>query len=254
MVKPRLALPALLLALVAVQPVTAIPVSKSIQHWECVPIARSLSGIQIRGDAHTWWGQAAGRYKRGNQPRRGAVLAFKPYGAMELGHVAAVSRIVDDRTVLVTHSNWSPINGRRGQIEQNVRVVDVSDENDWSRVRVWFAPSQDLGTTAWPTHGFIYPDGRAPMRLPESASPTPQTVALAKVKADPAPAPVTSGKAPKLGYASVIYSRPGTARAVSKAPVKLANSVAAKTGSGLSGLAASLDKAASVELKSRKRI
>ncbi len=253
MFKPRLALPALCLALVAVQPVTAIPVSQKLQHWECVPVARSLSGIQIRGDAHTWWGQAAGRYKRGNEPRRGAVLAFKPYGAMELGHVAAVSRVVDDRTVLVTHSNWSPINGRRGQIEQNVRVVDVSDRNDWSRVRVWFAPSQDLGTTAWPTHGFIYPEGKAPMRLPDSAMPAPAAPQLARPKVEPPMAATREGKAPRLGYANVIYTRPCTSRAVAKAPVKLVNSVAAKTGTGLSGLAASLDKAASAELKARKR-
>jgi surface antigen len=252
MFKPRLALPALLLALVAVQPVIAIPVSQKLQHWECVPVARSLSGIQIRGDAHTWWGQAAGRYKRGNEPKRGAVLAFKPYGAMELGHVAAVSRVIDDRNILVTHSNWSPINGRRGQIEQNVRVVDVSDQNDWSRVRVWFAPTQDLGTTAWPTHGFIYPEGKAPMRLPDSATPAPAAPQLARPKAEPPMAVAREGKVPRLGYANVIYTRPGTSRAVAKAPVRLVSSVAAKTGSGLSGLAASLDKAASAELKAHK--
>jgi hypothetical protein len=39
---------------------------------------------------------------------------------------------------------------------------------------------------------------------------------------------------------------------VAKAPVRLVSSVAAKTGSGLSGLAASLDKAASAELKAHK--
>ena len=148
----------------------AIPIAEKPSpqpYWQCVPIARSLSGIQIRGDAYTWWSQAEGRYDRGKTPKRGAVLAFKPYGSMTLGHVAAVSRVIDDRTILVTHSNWSPINGERGQIERDVKVVDVSDEGDWSRVRVWFAPSQALGTTAWPVHGFIYPDGKAPMRLPE---------------------------------------------------------------------------------------
>ncbi len=150
-------------------PASALPLSSSstaTKHWECVPIARSLSGIQIRGDAHTWWGQADGRYRRGDTPKRGAVLAFKPHGAMALGHVAAVSKVIDDRTILVTHSNWSRINGVRGQIERDVRVIDVSDRGDWSRVRVWYAPTQDLGTTEWPVHGFIYPDGKAPMQLP----------------------------------------------------------------------------------------
>ena len=130
-------------------------------HVECVPIARAQSGIAIYGDAHTWWGQASGRYTRGNMPKKGAVLAFKPHGAMTLGHVAAVSKIVDDRTILVTHANWSLINGRRGQVEHDVRMIDVSEDGDWSQVRVWYAPLADLGTTHWPVHGFIYPsDGR----------------------------------------------------------------------------------------------
>ncbi len=167
-------------------PASALPLSNSalaIKHWECVPIARSLSGIQIRGDAHTWWGQADGRYRRGNEPRRGAVLAFKPHGAMALGHVAAVSKVIDQRTILVTHSNWSRINGVRGQIERDVRVIDVSDDGDWSRVRVWYAPLGDLGTTQWPVHGFIYPDGKAPMSLPSGGD-------ISKAKFETLDAPV----------------------------------------------------------------
>ena len=124
---------------------------------QCVPYARQVSGIQIRGDAWTWWGQAEGKYVRGTRPKVGAVMAFRPYGKMELGHVAAVSRIVDSRTVLLRHANWSPINGRRGQIEDNVTAVDVSPDNGWSEVRVWFAPVEGLGGTHWPVQGFIYP-------------------------------------------------------------------------------------------------
>ncbi len=126
-------------------------------YLQCVPYARQLTGINIYGDAHTWWGQAEGRYARGYKPRVGAVLALRPYSGSRLGHVAAVSKIVDSRTLLVRHSNWSPINGRRGQIEDNVKVVDVSPDNDWSAVRVWYAPLQDLGGTHWPVQGFIYP-------------------------------------------------------------------------------------------------
>lgn len=168
----RALLSALFFAPVAAAPVWAIPLPEPAArlHWECVPFARAVSGIQIFGDAYLWWNQADGRYKRGNKPRIGAVLSFIPHGRMELGHVATVSRIIDDRTVLVTHANWSPINGRRGQIERDVEVVDVSDDGDWTAVRVWFAPSQALGTTAWPTHGFIYPaksanTGKAEPRL-----------------------------------------------------------------------------------------
>ena len=127
-----------------------------LPYIQCVPYARQVSGIQIRGDAHTWWNQASGRYARGTQPRVGAVMSFRPYGAMQLGHVAAVSKVIDDRTVLLRHANWSPIDGRRGQMEDNVRAVDVSPAGDWSEVRVWYAPLGGLGTTHWPVDGFIY--------------------------------------------------------------------------------------------------
>jgi surface antigen len=111
-------------------------------HLECVPYARQITGIRIFGDAHTWWNQA--------------VMAFRPHGNSRLGHVAAVSRIIDSRTVLLRHANWSRVNGRRGQIENDVRAIDVSPDNDWSEVRVWYAPIQGLGTTRWPLAGFIY--------------------------------------------------------------------------------------------------
>lgn len=126
-------------------------------YLQCVPYARQVSGIQIYGDAHTWWDQAEGRYGRGYKPKVGAVMAFQPNGNSRLGHVAAVSKVIDSRTVLIRHANWSPINGRRGQIEDNVRAVDVSSNNDWSAVRVWYGPSQALGSTQWPLAGFIYP-------------------------------------------------------------------------------------------------
>ena len=128
-------------------------------YLQCVPYARRVSGIGIYGDAHTWWGQAAGHYQRGASPRVGAVMAFAPHGKMLLGHVAAVSKIVDSRTVLLRHANWSLIGGRRGQIEDNVRAIDVSAAGDWSEVRVWFAPIGGLGSTHWPVTGFIYPAG-----------------------------------------------------------------------------------------------
>lgn len=134
------------------------PQRDAMPYLQCVPYARAVSGIQIYGDALTWWEQAEGRYAKGRKPKPGAVMSFAPSGRMELGHVAAVSRVIDSRTVLLRHANWSPIDGRRGQIEDDVRAVDVSEANDWSHVRVWFAPIGNLGTTAWPVNGFIYPD------------------------------------------------------------------------------------------------
>ena len=139
-------------------------------YLQCVPYARTVSGIQIRGDAWTWWGQAEGRYARGFAPKVGAVMALRPHGNSHLGHVAAVSRIIDDRTILIRHANWSPINGRRGQIEDNVRVIDVSPENNWSEVRVWYAPIQAIGGSIWPVQGFIYP-GKPPKLTPTGPAP-----------------------------------------------------------------------------------
>ena len=136
-------------------------------YLQCVPYARGATGIRIYGDAHTWWGQAEGRYKRGSRPKPGAVMAFRPQANMRLGHVAVVSRIVDSRTVLVRHANWSPINGQRGRVERDVKAVDVSPGNDWSSVRVWYDPLGGLGTAHWPLQGFIYnegPSAKAPAR------------------------------------------------------------------------------------------
>lgn len=129
---------------------------------QCVPYARETSGVEIFGNARTWWGQAAGRYERGYTPKVGAVMAFKPTRGMPIGHVATVSQIVSDREVLISHANWSRINGRRGQIERNVRAIDVSEAGDWSKVRVWYAPLKDLGTSTYPLFGFIYGGKAAP--------------------------------------------------------------------------------------------
>lgn len=139
-------------------------------YLQCVPFARAESGVEIRGNAKTWWSQAAGTYERGDEPRQGAVMAFAGTRGMPMGHVAVVKKIVNDREILIDHANWSPINGRRGQIERDVRVVDVSDAGDWSMVRVWYAPIGDLGLRANPVQGFIYSDG-APAEAPSFKAP-----------------------------------------------------------------------------------
>lgn len=130
-------------------------------YWQCVPFARLMSGIQIFGDAWTWWSQAAGRYQTGYVPKAGAVLCFRPNGRMRLGHVAVVSQVLTDRVIQITHANWSLIDGDRGHVERNVTVVDVSPRGDWSEVKVWNDPSGNLGTTTYPTYGFIYQDPAA---------------------------------------------------------------------------------------------
>jgi surface antigen len=140
--------------------IMATPAAALYEGLQCVPYARALTGVEIRGDAHTWWGQAAGRYDRGSAPRVGAVMSFKSHGSMRLGHIAAVRKMIDNRTVLVSHANWSTIGGQRGHIEENVRVIDVSPNNNWSQVRVWYAATQSMGTTQYPLNGFIYPGNR----------------------------------------------------------------------------------------------
>lgn len=136
--------------------VTALPAAAST-YLQCVPFARAASGIDIRGNARDWWAAAEGRYERGQTPRVGAVMHFSGTRAMPIGHVAVVAAIVSDRELLIDHANWSPINGRRGQIERGVRAVDVSANGDWSSVRIWYAPIGDLGLRANPVSGFIYP-------------------------------------------------------------------------------------------------
>jgi surface antigen len=167
----------------------AAPTLAQEPYWQCARFAREFSGIEIRGDAWTWWSQAEGRYARGNRPQVGAVMSFTPNGPMRLGHVATVTRVLGDREVAVTHANWSPINGTRGQIERDVLIRDVSENNDWSQVRVWYAPIADLGATAWPVDGFIYPAD-----TPKFAEPTLQL----------ASAQMPMRVAPRLSYANVM--------------------------------------------------
>ena len=149
-------------SLAAVLVLCMSPVAASADaFWQCVPFARLVSGIQIFGDAHTWWQQAAGKYATGFTPKTGAVLCFKPTGRMRLGHVAVVSQVLTDRIIQITHANWSIIDGGRGQVEKNVTVIDVSAQGDWSEVKVWYDPSRDIGSTTYPTFGFIYQDANA---------------------------------------------------------------------------------------------
>ena len=153
---------ALLGSLAAAAMISLAPVAANADgYWQCVPFARLMSGIQIFGDARTWWSQAAGKYDTGSTPKIGSVLSFKPTARMNLGHVAFVSQVLTDRVIQVTHANWSIIEGDRGQIEKDVTVVDVSPEGDWTQVKVWYDPIRDLGTTVYPTNGFIYPDAQA---------------------------------------------------------------------------------------------
>lgn len=145
--------------LLAFAAIVSVPVgARSLLDYvgQCVPFARAASGIEIYGDAWTWWEQADGRYPRGHKPKVGAVLAFAKTERLPFGHVLVISRVVEPRVAMVTHANWSRINGVRGAVEQDVTVFDVSDKGDWTRVKVWYRDNQGLGGSEYPTHGFIY--------------------------------------------------------------------------------------------------
>jgi surface antigen len=145
---------------------------------QCAPYARQISGIQLFGRAANWWGDAEGRYDRGHEPRVGAVLAFSSSRSMPAGHVAMVSQVVSAREVRLTHANWS----YRGGIEHDVRAIDVSANNDWSDVRVWYGPIGDLGKRSNAAHGFIYPEHKAlggTLQIASAAGATNRTLAAA---------------------------------------------------------------------------
>ncbi len=122
----------------------------------CVPFARLATGMDVSGNGRDWWHNAAGRYARGQQPERGSVLAFRASGGMVHGHVAVVSRVVNDRTILIDHANWAGPGIRRGTVMRNVVVVDVSDRNDWTAVRVQVGHDAGAFGRTYGTFGFIY--------------------------------------------------------------------------------------------------
>lgn len=131
---------------------------RGVRPYQCVPYARAVSGVGIRGDAVTWWRQAEGRYLRGRLPAAGAVLVTEGYRNTRRGHVAVVTRVLGPRKIVVTHANW--LNDQRIHIDEP--VMDVSPNNDWSQVRVWYTPGQRWGARTYKVRGFIYPDGVTP--------------------------------------------------------------------------------------------
>ena len=119
---------------------------------QCAPFARELSGIALYGDAADWWDGAAGRYGRGQSPMLGGVLVFQRTGRLPFGHVSVVSRVMAARQIEVIQANWVA-----GQLDEDQLVVDVSEANDWSAVRVWYPPADQLGAHTYETYGFVLP-------------------------------------------------------------------------------------------------
>lgn len=181
---------------------------------QCVPYARDASNIKIRGNAWTWWGQAAKKYRRGSRPAAGAVMVMSKTRRLRYGHVAVVRAVLSSREILVDHANWL----NRGRIHRNSRVKDVSRNNDWSIVKVWYGPGNVWGRRSYPIYGFIYDGGRpAPTKAPTmtrvaSAVPvrTParkpagltQTASVARSRASARPLPDLPVRRPQMAEVS----------------------------------------------------
>lgn len=130
--------------------------SAHAQYGDCVRTVRAISDFTIQGDAWMWWQRAAdSSYQRDNRPALGSVLVFKRSPRMGRGHVSLVSALIDRRTIEVDHS-W--INGRG--LRRGMLVSDVSPNNDWSMVRVWHEPTDQMGQRVYPAYGFILPAGQ----------------------------------------------------------------------------------------------
>ncbi len=121
-------------------------------HLQCVPYAREHSSVNLHGNATTWWAQADGVYARGADPIEGAVMVLNGY-SKHRAHVAVVRRIVSPREIRIDHANWLD----DGAIYVNDPVVDVSENNDWSVVKVWNIRTGSWGTRAYRVQGFIGP-------------------------------------------------------------------------------------------------
>ena len=121
----------------------------------CVPYARSATGMEISGNGGQWWYNAAGLYARGQRPEPGAVLAMPGSGGIRAGHVAVVERVMSPREITIHHANWGGPGIRRGSVMRGVSVVDVSDRNDWSVVRVQVGHDNDTFGRTYPVQGFI---------------------------------------------------------------------------------------------------
>ena len=120
---------------------------------ECAPFARALTGVQLAGAADDWWEEAAGRYQRAATPEVGGILVLRRSDRLPYGHVAVVTRVLSSRQVLVSQANWV-----HHRVSQDQPVVDVSAGNDWSLVRVWWPPTDQMGIAAYSARGFILPD------------------------------------------------------------------------------------------------
>ena len=126
-------------------------VEKADKRLFCVEFARNLSGLNIFGDAKYWWERAKTAYARAAHPLEEAVMVFSGSSRLKRGRLAVVSEIVSPREIRVEQANWL----NKGEIDHATPILDVSEKNDWSKVRVWDVPSRQFGSRVYAISGFI---------------------------------------------------------------------------------------------------
>ncbi len=148
---------------------------------QCVPYAREVSGVQIYGDAYTWWDQAQGRFARSTMPSQGSVMVLYNYAGPARAHVAVVKRIVNPREIRIDHANWLD----DGAIYTDDPVRDVSPDNDWTQVRVFNIRNQAWGARVYQVQGFIGPGPLgSDLMVAQNPAPAPAADPIARLLAD----------------------------------------------------------------------
>lgn len=177
-------------------PTRTAPGQRAAAPISCVPYARQVTGMTVRGNGRDWWHNAAGQYARGQRPEPGSVLAFPASGNMRHGHVGVVSRVVSPRLIEMDHANWGGPGIRPGSVMRGVQVKDVSAANDWTRVRVQVGWTPGTFGRDFPTYGFIHNRPAGPEEvLMARARTQPQQTARANAPRPAANRPVQQASA-----------------------------------------------------------
>ncbi len=128
--------------------------SRRVRRCNAFPMRASNRVSRSSANANRWWRLAAGKYHRSKVPAPGTVMVFNGSHEDPRGHVAVVRLVKDSRTLIVDHANWYG----HGEITISNPVTDISPNNDWSQVKVWWIPGDQWGARTFSIAGFIYPE------------------------------------------------------------------------------------------------
>jgi len=109
--------------------------------------------MRARCRAWTWWQEASGKYAKTHAPALGSVMVLYRYAGPDRAHLAVVTAMPSAREIRIAHANWLD----QGRVYTNVPVYDMSQDNDWSAVKVYNPATQDWGTHVYDVQGFIGP-------------------------------------------------------------------------------------------------